>query len=377
MLYRKLGSSNVWISLISFGSMRLRSEEAAYAILNHGLDLGLNYIDTSSGYVGGKSEVWSGRAVRHRRSEIYFSSKSNWSSAPNADTVRASIERSLRATGLDYFDFYQLWGLETEEVLRAALVKGGFIEGVRKAQAEGLIRHGLGFTFHGSPELFRAAVDTGEFCCATLSYNLLNRQEEVNIAYAVQKNVGVIIMNPLAGGVLALTGDERLEFLGEGRTGPWWGALRFLHAHPGITTSLVGFMSVKEVDDAVLTVEGVEKLDERARLAMIEKITGVIFAAGQLCTGCGYCKECPHGFNPTKFMETMRDFAIYRVAEENLGHWIDSKYPHQNIRENIARCVECGECVTKCPQHLQIVAAIRRGKTALGVPLATGENKRK
>ncbi|MCX7591535.1 MAG: aldo/keto reductase [Kiritimatiellae bacterium] len=373
MLYRQLGNSGCWISLISFGSMRFRSEEAAHAVLTRGLDLGLNYIDTSSGYVGGKSEVWSGRAIRTRRSEIYFSSKSNWSSAPNADTVRASIERSLAATGLDYFDFYQLWGLETEDVLRAALVKGGFIEGVRRAQKEGLVKYGLGFTFHGSAELFRAAVDTGEFCCATVSYNLLNRQEEVNIAYAAQKGVGIIVMNPLAGGVLALAGDRRFDFLRAGNAGPWWGSLRFLHAHPGITTSLVGFMSAREVDDAVSTLEGVEKLDETFRADLIAKVTGIEFPKGNLCTGCGYCKECPHGFNPTKFMETMRDFVVYRVAGAQLAHWIDSKYPHQNIRENIAKCVECGECEGKCPQHLDIVSQIRRGKKVLGVPSARKE----
>jgi hypothetical protein len=342
----------------------------------------MNYIDTSSGYVGGLSEKWSGSAVRKRRGEIYFSSKSNWCKALTADAVRASIEKSLANAGLDYFDFYQLWGLEKPETLPEALVKGGFIDGVRKAQKDGLIRHGLGFTFHGDNDLFRAAIDTGEFCCATVSYNLMNRKEESNIAYAASKGVGVIVMNPLAGGLLGLAADPSLDFLlppgnNPNRPGPWWGALRFLLANPAIATSIVGHTAPAEVDMAASTLDGAAELDSDFRADLARRVDLARkdgkTAEGTFCTGCGYCKECPHGFKPTRFMQVMRDFAIYGVAEQDLRHWILSQYPHQNIFEHLATCTECGECQLKCPQHLQIVEMIRKVKATMGVPGKQGK----
>lgn len=89
------------------------------------------------------------------------------------------------------------------------------------------------------------------------------------------------------------------------------------------------------------------------------------FLEGDFCTGCGYCKDCPNGFNPTRLMEAMRDFAVYRVDGKRLADWIWSKYPHQNIVEQIRLCTECGECEDKCPQHLDIVEQIRKAKAVL------------
>lgn len=367
MQYKPLGDSGVSVSAISIGSMRFANAQSAEQIIHRAMDLGINYIDTSTGYVGGKSEIWSGAGVAKRRDEMFFSSKCGFDKSPDADSVRANIEKSLTACGLDYFDFYQLWGLTRQEMLDAALARGGFIEGVRKAQRDGLIRHGLGFTFHGSPELFRAAIDTREFCCATLSYNLMSRDEEANIAYAAEHGVATIIMNPLAGGVLALSGHPAVDCLRRDQAGPWWGAMRFLHANPAITTSIVGFTAAEQIDQIVGTLNDTDELDESYRAALAEAMSDARFIEGHFCTACGYCKDCPHGFNPSKFMQVMRDFAVYAVADDDLRHWITSKYAHQNIYELIVKCTECGECEAKCPQHLGIVEQIRRGKQALGL----------
>ena len=91
MIYRKLKKADVDISLASFGAMRWDSEEACHEIMNRGMDLGMNYVDTSTAYIGNQSLAWTGRAVRDRRSEILFSSKSDWAAAPSEDDVRKSI----------------------------------------------------------------------------------------------------------------------------------------------------------------------------------------------------------------------------------------------------------------------------------------------
>jgi predicted aldo/keto reductase-like oxidoreductase len=363
MIYNELGRSGVKISALSFGSMRWQSEEACRQVIHRGMDLGMNYIDTSTGYVGGQSERWSGSAVRDRRDEIYFSSKSHWAQAPNASTVRRAIEGSLRKTGLDYFDFYQVWGLRRMDALEGALARGGTVEGVRKAQAEGLIKHGLGFTFHGDAPLFKAAVDTGEFACATVSYNLSKRRQETLLDYAAAHSVGIIIMNPLAGGVLARD-DPSLLFLREGDLGPWYGALRFLLANQSITTAIVGYRSVAEVDMNVKALEGVEALTDAFRRELAAKMAASERPGEDFCTGCGYCIECPNGFDPTRFMQAMRDYDIYGGGV-SLAGWLNEAYVGQDPGEVLDLCVECGWCEEQCPQHLEIIEQIRRARKAL------------
>jgi len=269
----------------------------------------------------------------------------------------------LRKTGLDYFDFYQVWGLRRMDALEGALAKGGTIEGVRKAQAEGLIKYGLGFTFHGDASLFRAAVDTGEFLCATVSYNLSKRRQETLLDYAAAHSVGIIIMNPLAGGVLARD-DPSLLFLCEGDLGPWYGALRFLLANQSITTAIVGYRSAAEVDMNVKALEGMEVLTDAFRRELAAKMAAAERPGEDFCTGCGYCIECPNGFDPTRFMQAMRDYDIYGGGI-SLADWLSETYVGQDPGEVLDLCAECGWCEEQCPQHLEIIEQIRRARKAL------------
>ena len=363
MIYNELGKSGIRISALSFGSMRWQSQEACHRVIHRGIDLGMNYIDTSTGYVGGQSEKWSGSAVRDRRDRIYFSSKSNWARAPKAGAVRRAIEGSLRNTGLDYFDFYQIWGLRRMDALDSALAKGGMVEGVRKAQKDGLIRYGLGFTFHGDASLFKAAVDTGEFLCATVSYNLSKRRQGNLLDYAATHDVGTIIMNPLGGGLLA-RGDSSLGFLCKGPLGPWYGALRFLLANKSITTAIVGYRSVQEVEQNVLALEGAEAFDEAYRCSLAAKMASTELPGEDFCTGCGYCAACPNGFDPTRFMQAMRDYGIYGRGMR-LAEWLRERYVGQDAEAILDLCVACGWCEEQCPQHLEIIEQIRRAKEAL------------
>lgn len=368
MLYRKLGKTDIDISALSFGTMRWINEESCYETVQRGIDAGMNYFDTSTGYVGGMSEVWTGKAVRGRRQEILFSSKTRFAAAPGESVVRAAIESSQKRTGLEYFDFYQLWGLGSMDVLESALKKGGFIDGMHRAMKDGLIRKGVGFTFHGSPEVFRAAVDSGEFLSATVSYNAMNRKEEENIRYAEEKGVGILVMNPLGGGVLALTGEKKYDFLkGEGG-GAWYGALRFLLANSGITSALVGVSQPDHVDKDLQALEGSVELNEAWRLGLAQEIDGVKLTDTGFCTGCRYCEVCENDFSPSKLMQSLRYAKLYNVKPEDIKQWIYAAYTHDLMPEELlGRCIECGRCAEKCPQQLAIVQEIRNMKQVFGL----------
>ena len=367
MIYNEFGGTGIKMSAIGLGTMRWLSEKVCHECIARGLELGINYIDTGSGYVNGDSEVWSGRALARHRDEIYISAKSKWDRALSADDTRREIDQRLKVMGLDYIDFYQIWGLGSVEVAEAVLAPGGMAEGIAKAKADGVVRYGLGFTFHGPPEAFQAALDTEAFVTSTVSYNLLNRKNEELIDRGADRGLGMVVMNPHAGGVLAMAGQGTLDFLRGDGQGPNYGALRFLLANPNIATSIIGFMDVKEVDAAAAALDGAAALGEDYRADLIAKMDAVELIEGDFCTACGYCKECPGGFAPQHFMKAMRDFAIYRIPADELSAWLDSKYPGKSVAEQLAKCTECGECEEKCPQKLQIIAEIRRAKAAVGV----------
>ena len=254
-------------------------------------------------------------------------------------------------------------------MLKSALARGGTVAGVRRAQAEGLIRHGLGFTFHGDAGTFKAAIDSGEFVCATVSYNLGKRTHESLLDYAAAKGVGTMIMNPLGGGTLATTRDPAQDFLREGGRGAWWGALRFLLANSSISTALLGFSRLAEVDQDLQALEGAEALDDAYRRDLAAKMAAAraagMFVPEAFCTGCGYCRECPNGVDPTKLMQTMRDYGIYGRGE-SLSDWVERAYLGQSPAEELAKCVECGWCEEQCPQHLGIIDEIAQARAALG-----------
>lgn len=363
MLYRKLGRSGVEVSALSFGTMRWVSEESCHATVQRGLDAGMNYFDTSTGYVGGMSELWTARAIGKRRSQALFSDKTQYGRAPSETEVRGAIEASLKRTGFTYFDFYQLWGLQSMDMLNNALRPGGFITGVRRAMEDGLVKYGAGFTFHGTPEVFRAAVDSGEFLSATVSYNIMNRKEEENIRYAERKGVGVLVMNPLGGGVLAMTGDPKFDYLRREGAGTAWGALRFLLANSGISAALVGVSLPSHVDADLLALDDGEGLRALDREELMRRTDAVQLVDPGFCTGCRYCEVCEHGFSPSKLMSAMREARLYGVQPQDMKTWIHSAYVHDTLPEaQLKRCVECGLCQRKCPQKLAIVDEIRRAK---------------
>lgn len=369
MIYRPLGKSGIKLSAVCFGTMRWNSEEDCRKIINRGLEAGMNYFDTSTGYVRGLSDVWTANAIRGKRSEVYYSSKSSFGSAPSENDTRRAIDKTLKRTGLDYFDFYQVWGLSSAENLKKALMKGGTVDGINKAVKDGLVKYGPGFTFHGTPDVFKAAIDSGVFLSATVSYNLMHRQEEELISYAANKGVGIIIMNPLAGGVLGMAGDKKYDFLRNGSMGTWYGALRFLLANKNITSSIVGFSQPGQVDDSMAALEDSENLGEAFSQDMINKMNAVKWTDEGFCTGCKYCEVCPNDFSPSKLMSAIRDSRIHGVNEKDLKNWIYAAYTHDILPEQaLERCLECGICQEKCPQKLEIVNEIQRIKQVFGRP---------
>jgi uncharacterized protein len=83
MQYRSFGNTGIQVSALGFGAMRLPQNEdktvdleKSIPLLQRGIDLGINYIDTAYVYINGTSEVAVGQAIKpYQREKLYLATK--------------------------------------------------------------------------------------------------------------------------------------------------------------------------------------------------------------------------------------------------------------------------------------------------------------
>jgi len=117
------------------------------------------------------------------------------------------------------------------------------LEALERARADGRIRH-IGFSFHGSPDAFKTIVDGYDWACCLVQCNFIDQEFQagiVGLRYAASQRVGIAVMEPLRGGMLATRVPEPVRAIWarypEPRTPAEW-ALRWVWNRPEVTTVL-------------------------------------------------------------------------------------------------------------------------------------------
>jgi len=240
------------VTALSIGAMRLpRNSDKAIKLLRKAIDNGLRYIDTSRGY--GESELIVGRALKDGyREKVILSTKwSPWITKidedddNSSDCVRRRIEESMLRLDVDYLDYYQVWNINSRQAYDQAIAKGGMVDGIKKAKAEGLIGH-IGFTTHDSVENLLTYIEEADWCEILLtSYSMLNTTYAPVIAAAHAKGIGTVTMNPVAGGRLSESSPV-LSALAKrvGAHSVADMAIRYVLSNPDIDTILNGVLPI-------------------------------------------------------------------------------------------------------------------------------------
>ena len=364
MYYKQYGNTDMKVSAIGLGTMRYDSEdikagrfEKCAEIPLYALEKGINYWDTAPFYCNDKSEIVTGIALSQvKRSDVYVSSKVNFNAlgteSPTRDDFRRRLEMSLERLQTDYLDFYHMWcllNLDSWEKHMEALYR--FFE---EAKAEGLIRN-IVFSSHMQGNDIETVVDTGKFKGMLIGYNALNyrfRQSGIEAAHA--KGMGVVVMNPLGGGMIPQN-PEAFRYLTEGTDlTVAQAALRFVASHKEITITLAGCTTKEHIDDAV---KAVENLEEMPAKDVVKKYEDMGMSLNDLCTGCGYCVEgCPKGIEIPKFMDAYNQYILTgkkkTIAERLDMHW-------DLTTELAGDCIACGKCEKACTQHLPIIERLK------------------
>lgn len=371
MIYRDFGKTGLKVSSLGFGCMRFplvkaddksqnRDEKIdvpkTTEILHWAIDNGVNYIDTAYSYNNGESEVVLGQVLKGGyREKVYLADKlPSWMVRTREDMDRL-LNESLERLQTEYIDFYLVHAVNI--MFWPNLVKNGLFEFLDSALADGRIRY-AGFSFHDEFALFKEVVDSYPWSFCQIQYNYLDENYQAGKAgleYAVNRGLGVVIMEPMRGGRLAGNIPPDIRQLWDSseikRSPPEW-ALRFLWDHPGISVVLSGMNEMEQVKENVRigsqahpnTLTTAEKL-------LIDKVKTIYHSRMKVnCTACRYCMPCPAGVNIPNC------FAMFNNA--HMMDDIPTFRTNYNIQigpaHNASNCIECGQCEKLCPQGIPI-----------------------
>jgi hypothetical protein len=208
---RNLGRTGYRVGIFGLGGQaaleRGDNEDAAVAIVERALDLGVNYLDTSSIYGGPErwSERYIGQVMKRRRAEAFLASKTK---DRTRDGSLRMLERSLELLHTSHLDLWQLHDIGEPGDVEAIFGKGGAMEALLQAREQKMVRY-LGVTGHFRPEPLIEAIRRHLFDTILLAVNAADKHHfsflDTLLPLAVEKRMGIIGMKVPARGRLLQT----------------------------------------------------------------------------------------------------------------------------------------------------------------------------
>lgn len=374
MQYRKM-KDGTEVSILGYGCMRFTATagrinlEKAEKEVMLAIENGVNYFDTAYIYGGSEEALGAILERNHCRDKVQIATKLPYYMLKNASSVEKLFQEQLKRLRTDHIDFYLMHMLFDVEVWNR-LKSIGMETWIAEKKKTGAIRN-IGFSFHGDTDTFKALIDAYDWDFCQIQYNYLDEHTQAGRAgllYAAEKDIPVVIMEPLRGGRLVeglpdaakkAIADYPLK-----RTPAQW-AFHWLWDQPQVTCVLSGMNSMQMVTENIASADeaGIgtfTKADHHLIDILRQKINQNLKVR---CTGCGYCMPCPHGVDiPTAFRcynqtATQKKFsAILEYAQ------ITSLKKDSSA---MTQCTKCGACEKHCPQHIEIRKELQNAKKAL------------
>jgi predicted aldo/keto reductase-like oxidoreductase len=327
------------------------------------IDRGVNYVDTAWPYHGGESEPLVGRALKDGyRERVKLATKLPSFLIKTREDMDSYLNAQLKKLDTDQIDYYLVHTL-TGPVWET-MVKLGIHEFLDKAKADGLIVN-AGFSFHGLPGDFNQIVDDYPWDFCQIQYNYLDEEYQAGTAglkYAASKDLAVIIMEPLRGGNLGLPTPppaiEKIWAKSETSRSPVAWALLWLWNNPEVTLVLSGMNEEAHIDENIaLAEQGCPAVLDSTELELVVQAANTYRELMKVgCTGCGYCMPCPANVSIPICFEMYNKLHMFNQPDAaRFGYAIRMSGDLTNgVSGYASQCVQCGQCVDKCPQQIPI-----------------------
>jgi uncharacterized protein len=368
--YRSFGKLDWKVSALGFGTMRLPilgSDQAKVnwvettRLIRFALDQGVNYIDSAFTYHDGNSEVAIGKALSGKyQGKAKVATKMPVYQVQNQEDLDKILDlqlKRLQSKSIDFYLFHSLNRTLWQKVKALDMI--GWAE---RQVAKGRLGY-LGFSFHDELEVFKEIIDSYDgWAFSQIQYNYLDDKYQAGKAglkYAASKGLAVVIMEPLAGGMLAVNPPEKIQkewrkTLVQRTPADW--ALQWIWSQPEVSLALSGMNAIQQVKDNIKSAckSGPNFLNQR-ELKLLKKIGELYHTCGYIgCTKCRYCSHCPQNIDiPTTLSFLNEYFTVAKNPETEAK--IKKQYAQTVPQDRrSSNCLSCGQCEAICPQHLPV-----------------------
>ena len=281
---RNLGQTGYKVGIFSLGGQAAlelpNNHDVAVPIVERALDLGVNYLDTSSIYGGPQrwSERYIGEVMRRRRAAAFLASKTK---ERTRDGSLRMLDESLKLLQTDHLDLWQLHDIGLMEDVDAVFAKGGAMEALRQAHEQKIVRH-LGITGHYRPEPLMEGIRRYPFDAILMAVNAADSHHfgftEALLPLAVEKRMGIIGMKVPARGRLLSTWtppplDQQRHSWEGAVIAPTPGALEMREAlyfalSLPVSTVIIGCDSIRQLEENVQLARDFTPLTDRQMRAL-------------------------------------------------------------------------------------------------------------
>ena len=367
MQYRSVPKTGDQLSILGYGCMRLPTRrgtidrKTASRQIYEAIDRGVNYLDTAVPYHNGKSEPFLGDILSTGgyRDKVRIATKlPHWSVSSSAD-MEKTLDKQLKNLKTDCIDYYLIHNLNGAS-WGAAKQKGvtAFLDSALKS---GKIAN-AGFSYHGGAQDFITVVDDYDWTFCQIQYNILDTQNQAGkkgLKYAAEKDLAVMIMEPLRGGNLAKMPPAAVKKIwqqADTRRSPAEWALRWVWNHPEVTVVLSGMNNDQHIrENLVMADTALPEAFSKTERAMVREVRKTFLELMKVgCTGCQYCMPCPEGVNIPGCFEQFNSRHVFQDRSARLFYLAMQGGVLNGQPALASQCVHCGACLEKCPQNIMI-----------------------
>ncbi len=366
------------LSVLGYGCMRFPRKQGqidrqkTQALICQAVEGGINYFDTAYIYPGSEAALGEILEKTGLRSRVFIATKLPHYLIKSPQGLEKLFQEELRRLRTDHVDYYLMHMLNDTDTWQR-LQQMGIEQWLQEKQASGAIRQ-VGFSYHGSSDMFCKLLDLRDWDFCQVQYNYLDEHTQAGrrgVEYARSKGIPVVIMGPLRGGrlvnLLPEAARERFAKYPVKRSPAQWG-LQWLWDQEAVTVVLSGMGSEAMLRENLGAAEAsrVGSLTEGDRALYAQVVRDIQASVKVGCTGCGYCQPCPKG------VDIPGTFAAYNrwFSESKSGAFMDY-LKCTTLRKNAtaaSNCIGCGKCEAHCPQGISIRQELQAAQKVLETP---------